>query len=280
MWRIILTATLFVILIPYTWLRVVRPERSEISETLYQGITYERLLFDDPLAIVHVVEIDLNAPGIGFLVTSPTQNNEFLSQTTGNFLQATNLQVAINGSFYNETRDPNVLDPIGLVVSNGEVVKNGRFSWPTLCISSTNTATIHSSETCPADTQHAIAGNVRLVQDGQAINPRSMRFPGRSNAFWQQPRTAVALNQSGDTLWLVVVDGRQPNYSEGLTLEQLAQFLVTLGAYEALNLDGGGSSTLVSESWMGVKTLNSPIHNGIPTRQRPIPTHLGVYANP
>ena len=258
----------------------MRPERAETSETLYQGITYERIPFDDPLAIVHVVEIDLNAQGIDFLVTTPTQNNEFLAQTTGNFLQATNLQVAINGSFYNETRDPNVLDPIGLVVSNGEVVKNGRFNWPTLCISSTNTATIHSSETCPADTQHALAGNVRLVQEGRAINPRSIRFPGRSNAFWPQPRTAVALNQSGDTLWLVVVDGRQPNYSEGFTLEQLAQFLVTLGAYEALNLDGGGSSTLVSESWMGVKTLNSPIHNGIPTRQRPIPTHLGVYANP
>ena len=91
------------------------------------------------------------------------------------------------------------------------------------------------------------------------------------------PRSAVGFSRNGRYLYLVVVDGRQPLYSEGMTLAELGEFMVSLGAQYAMNLDGGGSSTLVVEGPDGVpKVLNSPIDNYIPGRERPVANHLGI----
>jgi len=79
----------------------------------------------------------------------------------------------------------------------------------------------------------------------------------------------------------VVVDGRQPGYSLGVTLSELAEIMIFHGGYNALNLDGGGSSTLVVEGALGSpKILNSPFNHGIPGRQRSVGSHLGIYAKP
>ena len=93
------------------------------------------------------------------------------------------------------------------------------------------------------------------------------------------PRTAVALDQTRKIFILVIVDGRQPNYSEGVTIPQLQQIILDNSGYNALNLDGGGSVTLVIEGENSEPVvLNSPIHNHIPGRERPIANHLGIYA--
>jgi hypothetical protein len=78
----------------------------------------------------------------------------------------------------------------------------------------------------------------------------------------------------------VVVDGRQPGYSEGVTLAELAEIVLALGAESGLNLDGGGSTALVMAGPFGPQTLDSPIHTRLPMRQRPVANHLGVYALP
>lgn len=77
---------------------------------------------------------------------------------------------------------------------------------------------------------------------------------------------------------MVAVDGRQFGYSEGITLSELAAELGARGAYQALNLDGGGSTTLVIEDRGRPKVLNSPIQARIPTNLRPVVNHLGIYA--
>lgn len=77
-----------------------------------------------------------------------------------------------------------------------------------------------------------------------------------------------------------VVDGRQPNYSEGVTLEELALLLREYGAHDAMNLDGGGSTTLVMEGDNGQPVLlNSPIDSRIPGRERAVANHLGIFAS-
>jgi exopolysaccharide biosynthesis protein len=96
-----------------------------------------------------------------------------------------------------------------------------------------------------------------------------------------QPRTAIGVDKRGKYLYLVVIDGRLPGYSKGATLTELANFLIELGAHFAINLDGGGSSTLVAARENGsAKTLNMPVHGRIPGIQRPVGNHLGVYARP
>ena len=56
----------------------------------------------------------------------------------------------------------------------------------------------------------------------------------------RHPRTAAGVDANGTTLWLLVVDGRQPGTSEGATLDDLKDILKSAGAATPLNLDGGG----------------------------------------
>ena len=101
--------------------------------------------------------------------------------------------------------------------------------------------------------RHAIGGRLRLLKNGkinQTIeemhNTEKRHTPGKRTPVLNlshEPRTALGYN--ADTLFLVVADGRQPKYSTGLTLYELASILIELGATEAINLDGGSSSTFV-----------------------------------
>lgn len=94
----------------------------------------------------------------------------------------------------------------------------------------------------PREIAWAIGGGPRLLRNGQvSVECEREGFP-TSFRQTRHPRTAVGLRD--DALIWVVVDGRQPGYSEGMTLDELAQFLLNAGCKDALNLDGGGSSTL------------------------------------
>ena len=77
------------------------------------------------------------------------------------------------------------------------------------------------------------------------------------------------------------MDGRQPFYSAGATYQDLAELLKDFDAYFAMALDGGGSSALVIKDEFGnIQTLNSPIDNYIPGRERPVSNHFGVFVEP
>ena len=94
----------------------------------------------------------------------------------------------------------------------------------------------------------------------------------------RHPRTAVGYTQNGQVLFLVVVDGRQPGFSVGMTLEELAHFMrmrladfsqAQENAYQALNLDGGGSTTMALKG----EVVNSPSDQ---TGERPVANALLV----
>lgn len=87
------------------------------------------------------------------------------------------------------------------------------------------------------------------------------------------PRTALGFDGTGNWLLLVVVDGRQPGFSEGVTLFELADIFKSHGCSQSINLDGGGSSImLIQESGKDVRTVNSPSDK----KHRPVPVMLGV----
>lgn len=87
----------------------------------------------------------------------------------------------------------------------------------------------------------ALGGNPMLVSSGRIAEGD---VTGGGDFFGRNPRTAVGVT-ADRRLLLVVVDGRQPGYSVGMTLRELAQLMSDLGAVEAVNLDGGGSSEMV-----------------------------------
>ncbi|MEU9792216.1 phosphodiester glycosidase family protein [Streptomyces sparsogenes] len=84
------------------------------------------------------------------------------------------------------------------------------------------------------------------------LDPQDLSF-GYAWSNGRQPRTMAGIDKEGRLL-LVTVDGRQPGTSEGFTLAEGAEFMRSLGAEEALNLDGGGSSTMA----VGGRVVNVP----------------------
>ncbi len=95
-----------------------------------------------------------------------------------------------------------------------------------------------------------LGGNPVLLSGG-AI--QSQDLSGDGAFFDRQPRTAIGITATG-TMLLVVVDGRQSGYSVGMTLGELAELMNSLGARSAINLDGGGSSTM----WLNGQRANRP----------------------
>jgi exopolysaccharide biosynthesis protein len=230
---------------------------------------------------MHIVEIDLNAPGIGFELTPPGGTLETVRQTTLNYLNQEHAQLAINAHFFLPfpSADSNAM-LIGLAASNGNVysafespvqsyaiVTNA----PALNIDPSNHASIVHDDAGQADGTHVVenvtlwntvAGSAQIVTNGvntvpvynDATHPNGLLTPGgpanysNSNSWYQltNARTVIGLSQDNRTLFLFSVDNA--GGSRGMTLPEIADLLVDqYGVYNALNLDGGGSTTLAME---------------------------------
>ncbi len=92
-----------------------------------------------------------------------------------------------------------------------------------------------------------VGGSERIIQNGINLN----RWPER------HPRTAVGFNQDTSKIYLVTVDGRQ-SISAGMTLGELGDFFLQIGTTDAINLDGGGSTTMIVRG----EIVNSPSDGG------------------
>lgn len=132
--------------------------------------------------------------------------------------------------------------PAGVAIPAGGVVFAGRsiganFLRQNVALGDTLRWIIEFPE-APGPVLEMVGGNPRLVQQGIAI-----RTTG-SFSTTRHPRTALGWRKDG-TLLLVTVDGRQTGYSVGMSLAEMSSLFLGLGAVEAVNLDGGGSTTLV-----------------------------------
>jgi len=94
----------------------------------------------------------------------------------------------------------------------------------------------------------------RIVGEGKAIEEYGLEEFRDAFTLQRHPRTAVGYTADKQTIIVVVVDGRQPDLSAGMTLPELARLLLAEGAAHAYNLDGGGSSTMVVRETI----VNSP----------------------
>jgi hypothetical protein len=99
----------------------------------------------------------------------------------------------------------------------------------------------------------AVGGFPDLIDDGERVGDLEVT-ERPSFAAARHPRSAVGYDEDTGQIWLVVVDGRQLPHSAGMSLPELARLFEALGAEEALNLDGGGSSALV----VGEGPVNRP----------------------
>lgn len=255
------------------WVRY-RPHPAAIERTIHPGIVHRRFARSEPRPlVVNVATVSLDTPGLTLVPTPAAPRGCLPARTTSAFLREQRVQLAVNAQFFYACAGSAELDalepgqplrPVGVYAVAGEVVVDEPWLGNALYVGEDGSASFER----PARIHHAISGRHRLVEDGRATT---------SDDGMLAPRVALGLDAARRRLLIVLVDGRQRGWSEGMTLPELSVLLVELGAHDAIELDGGGSATLVTEGEDGRPVvLSSPIHERIPGRERPVANHLGV----
>lgn len=242
---------------------------------VFQGVDYaEKSLADPPMA-VYGVRVDLHAPGIAFIVTPDNGERpmETDGQKTSDFLEAQKVQVAVNASPYGpvEQIDGSPRNIAGLSISRGTLASKPASRYGAMLIDRDNHVWFAMPPIDTGKAYNAVGGFGLLLKDGKNVASDDERHP----------RTAAGTSKDGQYLYLIVIDGRQPTYSLGASTSETARWIQAFGAYDALNLDGGGSTTLVFDDGNGgARIMNRPIHLGLPGNERIVGNHLGVFAKP
>lgn len=234
--------------------------RSLISSPLYKrsvfGITAdEGIVFGNPdfKGILRTSNLSMNIDG----VNQPRRGNQLViytpefSESTLTTEQGLEL-VLVKGKVVGIHSKDAFIPPDGVIVSAG-----GEKAVELARIRLGESVKLDYSIDKPWNTiKHAVCGGPRLISNGRRdINGKQEKFSS-SIVYGRHPRTAVAITFDGDLLY-IVVDGRTKRNS-GMKLKELANYLQRLGARQAINLDGGGSSSMIVKG----RIVNKPSDGG------------------
>ncbi len=275
-WRLHLLAAIFL-------LGINRSPASTVTNQPFRGITYLVRTETSPRhLIMHIALIDLTAAGLSFKVTPPGGTLDTVLQTTLEFLNQEQAQVAINAHFY--FWSSNYLDAklVGFAASQGTIyspfepqpIADGYDDQsyailpyaPAFNIDPFNHACIVHLDPAYADHKHvleqvtvwnALSGSAQIITDGVKNIPTYSGPPNGLNQlygysdqdswydYWQA-RTVIGLTTNNQTLVLFTVD--ETGGSDGMTPGEVADLLIRdYHVYNALNLDGGGSTTMAMQ---------------------------------
>ena len=224
------------------------------------------------------LQIDLFAPEINIVVKGGAMDRGLtLSTRTSSFVRGNSLAAGINSVPFDvvSSKEGRPITNIGIVISGGELIAPANPAYDALIFYADGRAAvvsqagIHSAE----NIENAAGGFHIILIDGQPAE-RTLNLETR------HPRSAAGISANGRYLYLLVIDGRRPG-SIGATEKETALLLRSLGSTDGINLDGGGSSALALRYPDGkVRTANTPIHGGIPGKERAVAGCIGIAVNP
>jgi len=263
---------------------VKQPVSRRLVATAGTSIKVEHLTYDQARPVrLWLVEIDAASPDVSFVVTEPNPRKgkdgrkfETLCETTLAFAKRTGAQLAINTSAFGPGRGSTLqpMDVAGLAAHKGTVYSPPVKNYGAMYIDKDGRIRLKAPPLEQEGVWHAVAGFRMLLDDGTPVVADQVYQTAFGNI---NPRTAVGIDRTGRKLWIVVADGRQRERTLGLTLPELAAVFQWLGAWDALNLDGGGSSTLVMQDEEGSpKLVNEAINGGKVGVLRQVAHNLGV----
>lgn len=233
-----------------------------------------------------IATVDLTDPTVEIVVTDPLppgSGGDANLLRTDTWQTQTGVTLAVNANYFG-TISGSLADIVGLSMSNAVVVSPARkyltnpFD-PAIVFRADRTAAIGNFG--PGDLAgvlDAVAGvgpsNTDSVPGTFLVNNGvNTGATARIDPLNRNPRTALGLNQAGTQLYIIEIDGRQTGWSVGMTLPELADLFIERGAYRAVNLDGGGSSSFIYQPVPGgTRTLNRP-SDGV---FRAVANHLGI----
>lgn len=278
------------------WLLAAASFAADTVTTPFRGVTHIYRTETAPRDLhIHIVKIDLTTRGIRLKLTPPSGARETVRQTTLEFLEQERAQLAVNAHFFvpypSEDRESWL---VGFAASEGKaystferptqsyaIVANA----PAIGIDRENQASLIVDSPSPVWT--AVAGSAQIVTGGRKTIPRYSTgelTPGGPGAYsdvksWYDAinaRTAIGLSRDRRTLWLFTVDAREG--SRGMSVGEVADMLIREGVHDALNLDGGGSTTLAMEDPGGSRRIVNAPTSGPPGRS--VASNLAVFAAP
>jgi exopolysaccharide biosynthesis protein len=256
----------------------VKPATRPVS-TPYPGVTYRYIETTNPNEHVFAAIIDLKKSGGKVRVSrgGPDSDGPGPIQThligTTAIAEREGFDIAVNGDYF-KIVTPGAKDAegekaqqvfvggrpatvAGPAMTDGELWSTPKEPRPALLVHKDGKVSVEKVSKPESFVTQAIAGNIMLVEEGKALyqdKPDSFfRLKneqgttdgvGGSNSI-RHPRTCAGVSKDGNTLILMVVDGRAPAYAAGMNWKELARQMADLGSYNAVNLDGGGSSTFV-----------------------------------
>jgi exopolysaccharide biosynthesis protein len=229
----------------------------------------------------YIMRVDLWAPGVSLTTTEHSGPLNTTAETISQFAARTKVRLAINANFFAPccTAAPEPKTVIGLLVSHGKVVSplttDPTQSEAVLAVTRENSAQIAEAPQIRLPSVNtAVSGSAIIVKNGQDISATS---PNEGDPLNPNPRTLVGLSDHGRYLYLVAIDGRLTGYSAGTTNAQSAALMLAVGATDAINLDGGGSTELVRADVPGQPYIVNTPSGGA---ERFDASALGVYALP
>ncbi len=257
---------------------------------VFSGVTYEhRSGLQDygsgPYAQeIYITYIDTSHPSVSFIASNPAQRGLVVSK----FASAVGAQVAINTNFYGGG-----FQPCGMAMGDGVLFTDayqgsvqGSCSH-SIAIGPGNDVGFHDTwgipnGPAPPGAREGSTGLPTLVRAGVVVAQaelESSAYP--DHMATAQPRTAMCLHEDGHTLILSVVDGREAGVRVGMRGITLANFMKSLGCYRAINLDGGGSSTMFVEGQTPYPGRPTGVVNRTSDGQeRGVCCHFGVRIDP
>ena len=179
----------------------------------------------------------------------------------------------VNGDFFALSNGA----PTNLLIVNGRMLtrpnKQPVLAFDSAGTPSIETFTLANGRLAPFFPRQAVGGRPRLLRDSAIVG--EVDTEGQASFRERNPRTAAGIARDGKRLILVTVDGREYE-NAGMTLRELAQTMRGLGARDAINLDGGGSTTFVYADPDSSGRLRLANHPSDPEGERTVGDALAV----
>lgn len=258
-------------------LSVLAADCADVAPTNHRdtGLTYYIETRKQPPMRLFVAEADLTNPHVHVRVApgGPAPDSSGKWQTT--LMQPTKIatregfDLVVNGDFFSalKTKDPATIwaTVTGPAVTDGNAWATADSKRPCFVMHKNKKAAIEMRAHATPDDWEVVAGNIMLVKDGVVV-PRQSKL--------RYPRTAVGLDAQSTKLVILVVDGRKPGVSVGMSTADTAAEMLRLGCRQAINLDDGGSSMMAvrDPATHQMRILNTPSDG----RERPVANTLGI----
>ncbi len=225
----------------------------QFSFPLTQGVWHQKWQTDSTgvLRNINILKIDYTRNDLDLKVAvASTASHE----RTSSIASRNHALAAINGGYFNFTGSH-----VGVVMQDGKLINPNATDIPprgAIGFTPGHGVVIDRVETANNKVKgingtdwtgvtEVLGGGPVLVFKGQPVNWWKEESMGDSFNSTRHPRTAIGFTKD-TVIYMVVIDGRQPNFATGISLDDLARFFIDqLGCEYALNLDGGGSSTMV-----------------------------------